>query len=40
MPGLTIDLNVYADEKALLAGLLAGDKLACPCLVKRYSGQM
>lgn len=40
MPGLTIDLSVYADEQALLAGLLAGEKQACACLVKRYSSQM
>lgn len=40
MPGLPIDLSIYEDEEALLAGLRGGDKAACACLVKRYSGQM
>jgi RNA polymerase sigma-70 factor (ECF subfamily) len=40
MPGLTIDLNIYADEEALLQGLRAGEKSACACMLKHYSGPM
>lgn len=40
MPGLTIDLNIYEDEDALLDGLRAGEKSACACMLKRYSGPM
>lgn len=37
MNGLTIDLNIYDDEEALLHGLLHGDRHACACMLKRYS---
>lgn len=37
MPGPTIELSVYADEAALLAGLRAGEPDACTCLVKRFA---
>jgi RNA polymerase sigma-70 factor (ECF subfamily) len=37
MPGPTIDLTVYADEAALLAGLRRHDPDACTCLVKRFA---
>jgi RNA polymerase sigma-70 factor (ECF subfamily) len=40
MTGLTIDLDLYADEAALIDALLAGDKHACACLVKQYGSQM
>lgn len=40
MTGLTIDLNVYEDEQSLIAGLKAGEKSACACLIKHYGGQM
>lgn len=40
MPDLAIDLNLYADENALVEALLAGDKHACACLVKANSSQM
>ncbi len=40
MAGLTIDLNIYADEAALIDALLAGDKHACACMVKQHGGQM
>lgn len=40
MPGLQIDLDIYPDEKSLIAGLKAGEKMACACLVKRYASQM
>lgn len=40
MPGLTIDLNVYADEAALVEALLRGDKYACACMLKHHSSQM
>lgn len=40
MPELAIDLNLYADEQALIDGLRAGDKAACAYLVKHYGGQM
>ncbi len=30
MAGLTIDLNIFADEAALIAALLAGDKHQAP----------
>jgi RNA polymerase sigma-70 factor (ECF subfamily) len=34
---IPIDLNVYSDEEALLAGLRAGDRHACACLLKRFA---
>lgn len=37
MPGPTIDLTIYDDEAALLAGLRRHDPDACTCLVKRYA---
>lgn len=37
MPGPTIDLSIYADEAALLAGLRRHDPDACTCLVKRFA---
>lgn len=37
MPGPQIDLSVYADEDALLAGLRRGEPDACTCLVKRFA---
>ncbi len=40
MPEFAIDLSVYDNEEALLAGLQNGDKTACACLVKHYGGQM
>jgi RNA polymerase sigma-70 factor, ECF subfamily len=40
MAGLTIDLDIYADEAALTDALLAGDKHACACMVKRHGSQM
>lgn len=40
MAGLTIDLNLYADEAALIDALLAGDKHACACMVRRHGSQM
>jgi RNA polymerase sigma-70 factor (ECF subfamily) len=40
MAGLTIDLNLYADEADLTGALLAGDKHACACMVKRHGSQM
>lgn len=40
MAGLTIDLNLYADEAALIDALLAGDKHACACMVKQHGSQM
>jgi RNA polymerase sigma-70 factor (ECF subfamily) len=40
MAGLTIDLNIYADEPALIDALLAGDKHACACMVKQHGSQM
>lgn len=32
-----IDLDVYADEAELLAGLRRRDRLACTCLLKRFA---
>ena len=40
MPGLTIDLNIYADEAALVEALQRGDKYACACMIKHHSSQM
>lgn len=40
MAGLTIDLNLYADEATLIDALLAGDKHACACMVRQHGGQM
>ena len=40
MAGLTIDLNLYADERALIDALLAGDKHACACMVRQHASQM
>ncbi len=37
MPGPTIDLSLYDDEAALLAGLRRHDPDACTCLVKRFA---
>ncbi len=37
MPGLIINLSIYADEAALLAGLRRHDPDACTCLVKRFA---
>lgn len=35
-----IDIEVYADEAQLLAGLRAGDRMACTCLLKRYAPRL
>ncbi len=40
MAGLTIDLNLYRDEAALIDALLAGDKHACACMVRQHGSQM
>lgn len=40
MPVLSIDLNIYADDDALIEGLRAGDKHACACLIKHHGSQM
>ncbi len=40
MPELTIDLSIYEDEAALIAGLQAHEKSACACLVKHHNSQM
>lgn len=40
MAGLTIDLDCFADEAALINALLAGDKHACACMVRQHGGQM
>ncbi len=37
MPGLEIDLSIYADEAQLLEGLRRHDPDACTCLMKRFS---
>jgi RNA polymerase sigma-70 factor (ECF subfamily) len=37
MPGPTIDLTVYDDEAALLAGLRRHDPDACACMIKRFA---
>jgi RNA polymerase sigma-70 factor (ECF subfamily) len=37
MPGLTIDLTIYDDEEALLAGLRRREPDACACLIKRFA---
>lgn len=37
MPGPPIELTVYDDEAALLAGLRRRDPDACTCMVKRYA---
>lgn len=37
MPGPAIDLTIYDDEAALLAGLRRHDPDACTCLVKRFA---
>ena len=37
MPGPIIDLSIYTDEAALLAGLRRHDPDACTCLVKRFA---
>jgi RNA polymerase sigma-70 factor (ECF subfamily) len=37
MPGPTINLTIYTDEAALLAGLRRHDPDACTCLVKRFA---
>lgn len=34
---IPIDLNIYGDEEALLAGLRSGDRHACACLLKRFA---
>ena len=39
MPGLTIDLNIYADEQALIEALKRGEKYACACMIKHHGGQ-
>ena len=40
MPGLTIDLNIYADEVALIEALKRGEKYACACMIKHHGSQM
>ncbi len=40
MAGLTIDLNLYPDEAALIDALQAGDKHACACMIKQHGSQM
>jgi len=40
MPGLTIDLNIYADEEALIEALQRGDKYACACMIKHHGSQV
>jgi len=40
MAGLTIDLNLYADEATLIDALLSGDKHACACMVRQHGSQM
>lgn len=35
-----IDLSVYDDEQALLAGLRGHERLACTCLLKRYAPRL
>jgi RNA polymerase sigma-70 factor, ECF subfamily len=37
MPGPPIDLSIYDDETALLAGLRRRDPDACTCLMKRFA---
>jgi RNA polymerase sigma-70 factor (ECF subfamily) len=37
MPGLHIDLSIYADEEQLLAGLRRHEPDACTCLVKYFA---
>lgn len=37
IPGPTIDLTIYDDERALLDGLRRQDPDACACLVKRFA---
>jgi len=37
MPGPTIDLTIYDDEAALLAGLRRREPDACTCLIKRFA---
>lgn len=37
MPGPTIELNIYDDEAALLAGLRRHETDACTCMVKRFA---
>jgi RNA polymerase sigma-70 factor (ECF subfamily) len=37
MPGPTIDLSIYEDEAALLAGLRLHEPDACTCMVKRFA---
>ncbi|NTU81652.1 MAG: sigma-70 family RNA polymerase sigma factor [Chloroflexales bacterium] len=40
MPGPTMNLRIYADEAALLAGLQRRDPDACTCLVQRFAPQV
>jgi RNA polymerase sigma-70 factor, ECF subfamily len=35
-----VDLSVYDDEEALLAGLRRRDRLACTCLLKRFAPRL
>jgi len=35
-----IDLSIYPDEASLLAGLRAGDRYACSCMLKRFGPQL
>jgi len=37
MPGLHIDLSIYADEEALLVGLRRHEPDACTCLIKHFA---
>lgn len=37
MTNLQIDLDLYANEEALLEGLKNGDRYACACLLKQYA---
>ncbi|MEA3336477.1 MAG: sigma-70 family RNA polymerase sigma factor [Chloroflexota bacterium] len=40
MTGITVDLNIYEDEEALVQALHAGDKHACACMIKHHAPQM
>lgn len=37
MTGIEIDLDIYPDEAALLAGLKRNDPEACACMIKQYA---
>ncbi len=37
MTGIEIDLDIYPDEAALVAGLKRGDPEACACMIKQYA---